>query len=137
MLSTTKDRRMILSTLWIFVTLNYLYADVLILLGEVAPTAPEEVELVNALSTPEMLLVAAVYLEMAMIMVVLSRLLEHGINRWANMIIATLHIAGGLASLTVMTPPLLYIFFVGVEVITLLFIIRYAWSWKNPAVSAA
>lgn len=137
MLSITRDRRMMLSTLWIFVTLNYLYADVLILLGEVAPTAPEEVELVNALSTPEMLLVAAIYLEMAMVMVVLSRLLEHGINRWANMIIATLHIAGGLASLTVMTPPLLYIFFVGVEVITLLFIIRYAWNWKSPAGSAA
>jgi hypothetical protein len=56
----TNDRKVFLSTLWIFITVNYLYADVLLLLGEVAPTTPEEVEAVAALSTPEMLLVAAI-----------------------------------------------------------------------------
>lgn len=136
---TTKDRKMMLSTLWIFVTLNYLYADVLTLFADVGPTAPEEVELVSALSTPEMLLVAAIYLEMAMVMIVLSRLLKYGMNRWANIIIAPLHILGVLASLFVMTPPIFYPFFVAVEVVTLLFIVRYAWSWKdsNPVGSAA
>ena len=38
-----KDRKALLSTLWIFVTLNYLYADVLVLLGGVTVTDPEQV----------------------------------------------------------------------------------------------
>lgn len=125
------DRRMVLSTVWVFIVLNYLYADVLILLGDITATAAEDVELVNALSTPLMLLVAAIYLQLGMIMVVLSRVLVHGVNRWANMIIAALHIVGGIASLFVMPPPALYIFFVASEVTALLFIVWYAWSWTD------
>lgn len=118
-------RAAIISSAWIFVTLNYLYADVLILLGDVGPTAADEIEMVNSLSTPGMLLVAAFYLEMAMLMIILSRVLKHGVNRWANMIIAIVQILGGLASLFVMTPPVFYVFFVTVEVSTLLFIVWY------------
>lgn len=125
-----KDRKTLLSTLWIFVTLNYLYADVLVLLGDVGPTIPEEVELVSALSSPDMLLVAAIYLEIAMVMAVLSLVLKYAMNRWANIIIATVQSLGATASLFVMTPPVFYVFFVAVEVITLLFIVRYAWTWK-------
>lgn len=136
---TTKGRKAILSTLWIFVTLNYLYADVLILLGEVGPTTAEEAELVASLSSPDMLLVAAIYLEMAMVMAVLSLLLRYGLNRWANIIVPTLHIIGGAASLFVVTHPMFYTFFVVVEIIALLFIVGYAWTWKdsNPAGSTA
>lgn len=123
-------RRMLLSTLWIFVILNYLFANVLKLLGGTGPTTAEEVELVNALSTPETLLFSAIYLETGILMVVLSRLLKYGVNRWTNMIIATLHAAGALASLLVMTPAI-HVFFVAVEVTALLFIVWYAWSWKN------
>lgn len=126
----TKDRKMVLSTLWIFVVLNYLFANVLKLLGGVAPTTAEEVEIVNALSTPETLLFSAIYLEMAILMVLLSRLLKYGVNRWANIIIATLHALGALASLFVMAPAI-HIFFVAVEVTALLFIVWYAWSWKE------
>lgn len=125
-------RVVIMSTVWIFVTLNYLYADVLILLGDVGPTAADEVEMVNSLSTPGMLLVAAIYLEMAMIMIILSRVLPFRINRWANIIIATVQILGGIASLFVMTPPVFYIFFVSVEVTAMLFVIWYAWTWTAP-----
>lgn len=127
------DRRAVLSTAWIFVTLNYLYADVLILLGEVGPTAAEEVEMVNALSTPGMLFVAAIYLEMAMVMSVLARLLKHSVNRWANIILGALNALGAVASLFVVTPPGFYVFFVVVEVITLLFIVWYAWTWDDLA----
>lgn len=134
---TTKDRRTILSTLWIFVVLNYLYADVIILMVGHGPATAEEAELVNTLSSPEMMLVAAIYLEMAMAMIVFSRLLKYGINRWANIIIATLHALGVVASLFVVTNAYFYIFFVTFELVTLLFIVGYAWSWKNPAGSAA
>lgn len=126
----TNDRKVIFSTLWVFYVLNILYADVLNIMGETATTTAEDVELINTLTSPEMLLGAAIFLEMAMVMIVLSRLLKHGINRWANIIIATLHTLGLLASLFAGTPTIYYIFFVIVEVTTLLFIVWYAWSWK-------
>lgn len=126
------DRRMVISTAWIFVTLNYIFANIFKLLGGVAPTTAEEVELVNSIATPEMLLFAAIYLEIAMVMIVLSRLLKYGINRWANITIATLHALGALASLFVVAPPIFSIFFVVVEVITLLFIVWFAWTWIDP-----
>lgn len=124
------DRRMVISATWIFVTLNYLFANIFKLLGGVVPTTAEEVESVSSMATPEMLLFAAIYLEMAIVMIVLSRLLKYGINRWANMIIATLHALGAIASLFVVTPPIFSVFFVVVEVFALLFIVWYAWSWK-------
>lgn len=128
---TTLDRKTILSTLWIFVILNYLFANVLKLLGGVAPATAEEAERVSAMASPETLLFSAFYLEMAMVMIVLSRVLPNRSNRWANIIIASLHAFGALASLFVMAPAL-HVFFVVVEVTALLFIVGYAWSWKQP-----
>lgn len=123
--------KVILSTLWIFYVLNILYADVLNLMSEAATTTSEAEELINTLLSPEMLLSTAVFLELAMVMVILSRLLKHGINRWANIIVASLHTLGLIASVFVGTPTIYYIFFLVVEVSTLLFISWYAWSWKE------
>ena len=124
------DRKMVISTVWIFYTLNTLYLNVLKILGGVTPTKAEEAELVNSLATPEMLLFAAIYLQMAMVMIVFSRLLKYGINRWANIIVATLHALGALASLFVAAPTI-HIFFVVSEVSALLFIVWYAWTWPD------
>jgi hypothetical protein len=125
------DRRIVISTAWILVTLNYIFLNIFKLMAEVTPTTAEEVELVNSMATPEMFLVSAIYLEMAMVMILLTRVLKYGINRWANIIIAALHTLGTLASFFVVAPPIFSIFFMVVEVITLLFIVWYAWSWKN------
>ncbi|WP_237055150.1 DUF6326 family protein [Microbulbifer sediminum] len=129
--NSSVDRRVILSTLWVFYILNIIYADVLNLMGGEASTGGEDAELINSLTSPEMLLGAAIFLELAMVMVILSRVLKHGINRWANVVIATLHALGLLASVLVGDPAIFYIFFVLVEVTTLLFIVWYAWSWKR------
>lgn len=125
----TQNRKVILSTLWIFYAINILYADVLNLMGEASPTSEEASELVNELISPEMLLGTAFFLELAMVMIVLSRLLKYSINRWMNIVIASLHALGLLASLFVGTPAIYYMFFVGVELIALLSIIRYSWTW--------
>ena len=126
------DRRVVISIAWIFVVLNYLYADVLVLLSGHSASTPEEAELVNTLSSPEIFLVAAIYLELAMVMAVLSRVLKYGLNRWINLIIAALHAIGATASLFVVTNASFYIFFVVMEVIALLFIVWYAWTWVEP-----
>lgn len=125
------DRRVIISGVWIFVVLNYIYADIFIILGGHGASTPEEAELVNTLSSPGIFIFFAFYLQMAMAMIVLSRSLKYSLNRWLNIIIATLHVLGGLASLFVVTNAIYYIYYVIVEIIALLFIIWYAWSWKE------
>lgn len=130
------DRKIILSTLWVFFILNIIYADVFSLIevtfSGTDVSAAENAELISAIVTPGMLLLIAIILESGMVMIVLSRLLKRAINRWANMVIAILQTLVLLASLFVGTPKIYYIFFVTVEVITLLFIIWYAWSWAKP-----
>ena len=125
------DRRMVISTVWIFVVLNYLYADVLILMGEVNLTVPEEVALANTLLSPDMLLYIAIFLETAILMTVLSRVLKYGLNRWTNIIIATLHIIGNLFTLY-FTLENHAILFLAAEISALLFIVWYAWTWEKP-----
>jgi len=124
------DRRVILSTIWIFYLFNILYADVLNLMGEM-PTS-EEAELIKTLLSPTILLGAAVFLETAIIMIILSRILKYSVNRWLNIIIAFLHTIGVTASIFVGTPTIYYIFFACVEITTSLFIIWYAWTWSKP-----
>lgn len=140
----TKDRKVTLSTLWVFYILNILYADVITLMqanfsnygsSTKALKTVEDAELVSTIASPEMLLASAIFLELGMVMIVLSRLLKYGINRWANIVIAILHTLGLLASLLVGSPTIYYIFFVIVEVITLLFIVWYAWTWPKPTVA--
>lgn len=125
------DRRLVISAAWILVTSNYLFANIFKLLGGVSPRTADEVQWVNSMATSEMLLFAAIYLEIAMLMIIFSLLLKHGINRWANIVIASLHALGALASLSVVAPTIFTGFFALVEVFTLLFIVGYAWSWKN------
>jgi hypothetical protein len=133
------DRRIVISTLWIFYIFNILYADVLSLMGATFSgydsSTAEDAELISTMVSPEMLLGVAIYLELGMVMIVLSRLLKYGINRWTNIVVAILQTLGLLASLFVGTPAIYYIFFVIVEVITLLFIIWYAWTWAEPNIA--
>lgn len=129
--TATTDMRVTLPLLWVFYVLNILYADVFNLMGETATTTAENAEIVETLLSPEMLLGAAIFLEMAMAMVILSRFLGHRLNRWANMVVATLHVLGVSASLFVGTPAMSYVFFVIVEIATLVYIVWCAWNWND------
>ncbi len=76
-----KDRRMILSTLWIFATLNYIYADVFNLYFR--PGVQQD----SATMAAGGVFGFAVLMEMAIAMVLLSRVLNYRTNRWANIIV--------------------------------------------------
>jgi phosphoglycerol transferase MdoB-like AlkP superfamily enzyme len=61
-------------------------------------------------------------------MIVLSRVLKYGINRWANIVAGVFTIAyiwGGAASYPH------YIFIASVETLCLLLIVGFAWTWRN------
>ncbi len=121
-----KDRKVVLSTLWIFAMLNYLYADVFTLFFN--PMAQKE-----TLAMPQGgVLVFAILMETAIAMIFLSRFLKYGANRWANIIAGIFHTAFVAWSLTGATQPLFYAFFASIEIVCTLFITWYAWKWRNP-----
>lgn len=127
------NRKVLISTIWVFYLFNTLYADVLNIMGGEAPTA-DAAELIETLVSPVMLLGAAIFLETAMVMIVLSRVLKYAANRWMNIVIALLQTIGLVASVFVGTPTIFYLFFVVVEVLALLFIVWYAWTWADPQI---
>jgi hypothetical protein len=127
-----KDRKVILSTLWIFVMFNYIYADILTFFE---PGMLEEImtgSVGGIQFTQGFLLGAAILMETAIAMVLLSRVLKYRANRWANIIAGTIHTAAVSLSMFVGTPALHYIFFGTIEIACTLFIVWYAWTWPNP-----
>jgi uncharacterized protein DUF6326 len=122
--SASEDRSMRLFTLWIFATLNYVYADVVTLFDKSVP---------NTNLSQTALFGAAVLVETAIAMVLLSRILKYRANRWANIIVGVINTVSVLVSLLVATPALYYAFFGIIEIATTIFIIWYAWTWRpNP-----
>jgi hypothetical protein len=120
-----KNRKVVLSTLWIFAMLNYLYADVFTLFFN--PTAQKE----TLAMTQGPVLVFAILMETAIAMVFLSRFLKYGASRWANIVAGIFHTAFVAWSLTGETPELFYVFFASIEILCTLFITWYAWNWPN------
>jgi|SRR5688572_14689848 hypothetical protein len=127
-----KDMKVRLQTLWIFVMFNYLYADVL---GLHDPAVLKEI-LTGQVGGLELnqgfLLGAAILMETAIAMVLLSRILKYGANRWANMVVGVIHTAAVLSSMFVGTPSLYYMFFGTIEIVCTSLIVWYAWKWVNP-----
>jgi hypothetical protein len=119
----TRDRRVMFFTLWIFASLNFIYADVVTLFDKSVVTNISQ----------GTLLAFAVLVETAFAMVLLSRVLKYRANRWANIIVGAVNTVAVIASLLVTTPALYYLFFAIIEIATTLLIIWYAWTWPNPA----
>ena len=136
------DTKELLSLLWIFALLNYLYADVLALFAFVgspnsAPHLPQWA-----------LLGSAVLMEIPIAMIVACRLLPFRANRLAN-IIAGLIMTLTNGFLTFVLPltngafrdPIYpaYVFFATIETVCTSIIIWQAWTWSGTeaAVSSA
>ena len=117
-----KDRKIILSTLWIFALLNYIYADIFTLFFNT--------EAQTETMTAGAVVGFAFLMETAIAMVLLSRILKYGANRWANIVAGVIHSALVSWSLSGGTPPAFYIFFAAIEILCTLFIVWYAWKWK-------
>ena len=133
-----KDRKVILSTLWIFALFNYVYADILTLWFNPALQKEATKQLLSGYVgsiqiTQGFVLAAAILMETAIAMVLLSRVLPYGANRWANIIVGVLNTASVAWSLFGGTPPNLFnAFFATIEIACTLFIVWYAWTWPHP-----
>ena len=120
------DTQVLLSTLWIVVMINMLMADILSLY---IPGMTDELAR-TAGTTPiaQLMLGGAIMMEIAVAMIILSRVLKYSVNRWANLIVSLITIAfvvGGGAAYPH------YIFIAAVEVLCLLLILWKAWNWRD------
>lgn len=126
--SEKMDTKVLLSTLWIVVMINMLKADILSLY---IPSSAEELARTSAstgASISQLMLGGAIMMEISIVMIILSRVLKYGVNRWLNIVVSLITIAfvvGAGASYPH------YIFIATIEVICLLLIIWFAWMWRN------
>ena len=124
------DTRVLLSSLWIVVMFNMLKADILSLY--IPGAADEVVQFAGATPIPQLMLGAAVIMEIAIVMIALALVLPQRVNRWANILIAVLMIVFVIGGGS--TYPH-YIFIAAVEVLGLLLIIGIAWRWRAAQAS--
>jgi hypothetical protein len=125
------NTKIMLSTLWIFLTVNYIFCDVFTLFY--APNLTQFLTgFVGGMElTQGFLLAFAIIMEFAMVMIVLSRVLKYSLNRWFNII-------GGISLTLIQSGTLLsgdftmhYFFFSLIEIATTIYIGWLAWNWKN------
>jgi hypothetical protein len=121
-----KDRRVILSTLWIFVTLNYLYCDVLGFMDSEILKQFLTGTVEGLVIDKNFLFGGAILMEIPIAMVLLSRILKFKINKWVNVNAALIKTAAMISSLFVGSPAGYYLFFAVIEISTTTFIIWYA-----------
>ncbi len=123
----TTDRKTVLSMLWVFVVLNYLYGDLAMMIFH-----PATYERAAARMTEGVILGAAAFMEVSIAMVLLSRVLKHAANRWANIIVGVVFSAFAGVTLLPGKAPAFYVFLSTVEIASTVFIVWYAWTWHNP-----
>jgi hypothetical protein len=124
MVTFPADRKPLLSTLWIFVVLNYLYGDLLMVIVN-----PALYQKVVARMTTGAILGFVVLMEILIAMVFLSRVLPLRANRWANITAGLLGTA--FVGVTLRgSPPPHYLVLSILEMACTLFIVWYAWTWR-------
>ncbi|MCB0505083.1 MAG: hypothetical protein KDC58_06225 [Cyclobacteriaceae bacterium] len=126
-----KDKRILLSTLWIFAVLNYLYCDVLSFmdhsfLNELLTGKVGDIDMNEGF-----LLGASVLMEISISMVLLSRVLPYRSNRLANIVAGAITTSAQIASLFVGSATIHYVFFSVIEIATTTYIFLMAIKWKE------
>ena len=130
--NTYLERKSLLSTLWIFVLMNMVYADIL---GMLRPGYLDFLDRVSQQLTDSTVLLFAVFMEIAIAMIFLSRVLPYKANRWAHFIAIPLTILWVVVPALIPslgeTTPLSYVFFASVEVATMVLMFGYVWQWPR------
>jgi len=120
--------RILLSVLWVFVILNFFARDI----HELGRPGMLEQMMSGTIDgvviTEKLMLLGGIMIEIPILMTVLALLLPHRMNRWANIVV------GLLTMVMIVTmnlqPDLDNVFFMGIQLIALTFIVRIAWQWR-------
>lgn len=124
----TMEMKAKLSSLWIFMLFNVLFRDIH---DFFRPGLIEEMMtgIVNGTQiTEELMLIAGITLQIPIAMIVLSRVLKYRFNRPANIIAGAITITFFLGNAP---KDLDDIWFLVIGIMTLLFIMWTAWTWRK------
>lgn len=117
------DTKIKLSTLWILVLFNLLFADILSIIVELVNK--NTLDIIGEVKVT--MAVAAVITNIPILMIYFSRYLSYQINRTLNIIascITMFYVTGGGS----LMPH--YIICAGIEIIVLVIIVQTAWKWR-------
>lgn len=121
----------LLSTLWIFVLLNMVFRD-FHQLGKKGFLEEMMSGVVNGVKiTDELMLVGGILVEIPILMVLLSRILNNKANKWANIIAGLITLA--VFATAIPAADIDDIFHMIIEVAAILWIFKI--SWKLPSIS--
>jgi hypothetical protein len=118
------DRKVLISSLWLFAMLTYTYGDVVTLMD---PVKHGSMKL-----TEGFLLGGSIYMMIPITMVLLSRILKYRANRWTSIIAGTIMTITLTMTLFVAVPTMYYAFFTAIEIACTALIAWFAWTWHNP-----
>lgn len=113
----------------------FAYGDIF---GFFAPGSIEEIvsgEVSGIEITQGFLLAISVYIALASAMVFLTLVLSPNAARWTNIVLGVLYIVSIVAA--AMGESAYYLFLSAAEIVALIFIVWYAWTWPREGASAA
>lgn len=123
------NKKDLLSTIWVFVTINYLYCDLIGLMDASLLKQYLTGQVEGMTISREFLLYAGILMEIPISMILLSKILPDKVNAWANTCASLLKTLVMVATLFMGTPTIYYLFFAVIEIVTTIFIFVYALQW--------
>lgn len=124
-----KNKREFLSTIWVFVTLNYLYCDLIGLMDSSLLRQYLTGRVEGMTINENFLLYAGVLMEIPIAMVLLSKILSKKANCWSNIFAGSIKTIVMCATLFMGAVTKYYLFFAVIEIATTSFVVVYAWKW--------
>jgi hypothetical protein len=121
-ISEKLDTKALLSLLWLVAMLTYTYGDVVTLMD---PVKHGSMQL-----TQGFLLGASIFMAIPIVMVLLSRILNHLANRLANIIAGSIMTVALVTTLFVAVPTMYYVFFSVIEICSTALIVLFASRWS-------
>jgi len=123
-----QDRKIILSSLWVFVMFCIAYADII---GFLEPGTLEKIINGNVgfVLTPAIILTISLFQAIPIAMIPVSRWFRRDVNRWLNIaasVLTLLYVLGGGNWESTS-----YVVFASLEVAAMLGILWLAWHWRN------
>lgn len=123
------NRKTLLSTLWVFVTINYLYCDLIglmdaSLLKQYLTGNVEGMEI-----NENFLLAAGILMEIPISMILFAKILKDKPNAIANIMAAFIKTSVMILTLFLGKPTMYYLFFASIEISTTVIILAYAIGW--------
>jgi hypothetical protein len=125
----TLDHQSLLSLVWLFVLLNFLYCDVVGLHDAAVLSSLLDGRAGDLEITPAFLLASSVLMEIPIAMVLVTRLASRRVGRTASIVAASFMTIVQSASLFVGVPSPSYAFFSAIEIATLIAIVLLAIRW--------